>query len=372
MMPSFDCPLVLTAPPGFRLSSEETIRSVKTWKRLHHANVVSVWDAFTTRAFGDSSLIFVMDYHPLSRTLAEQHNLQTIQAGGHAPGYGRQAKQSIPETTLWGYISQISSAIKAIHEAGLAARCIDATKILVTEKHRVRLNACSILDVVQFEARRPVAELQQEDLVAFGRLILHLATDTPLTPYSNIQASVDVLSRYYSNELRDTVQFLLSPPTPAPGAITIDDFVRGIAPRIVVTLDEAFQSHDTLRDNLSRELENGRVARLVMKLSTIMERTEHEGDRAWSETGERYILKLFRDYVFHQVDAQGNPVIDIAHMLRCINKLDAGSEEQVCLTSRDESNSIVVSYKELKKHLAAAFGDLCKGVNVSSRPGFRK
>jgi PAB-dependent poly(A)-specific ribonuclease subunit 3 len=360
---------------GFRLSSEETIRCVKTWKRVNHASIVTVWDAFTTRAFGDSSLIFVMDYHPLSKTLAEFHNLQTLQSisPSHGVGYGHRqsGKQSIPENTLWNYISQISSALKAIHDQGLAARCIDATKIIVTDKQRIRLNACSILDVVNFDARRPVQDLQQEDLTAFGRLILHLATDTPLTPYSNLQASVDVLSRYYSNELRDTVMWLLTPHQPSSNARSIDDFIRGIALHMVATMDQAFQSHDTLTDNLQRELENGRVARLVMKLATIAERNEHEGERAWSETGERYILKLFRDYVFHQNDAQGHPVVDIGHMLRCVNKLDAGTEEQVCLTSRDENNSIVISYKELKKHMAAAFGELCKGGSITARPGRR-
>ena len=35
----------------------------------------------------------------------------------------------------------------------------------------------------------------------------------------------------------------------------------------------------------------------------------------WAETGERYYLKLFRDYVFHQVDANGHPVTDLAHVL---------------------------------------------------------
>jgi hypothetical protein len=28
---------------------------------------------------------------------------------------------------------------------------------------------------------------------------------------------------------------------------------------------------------------------------------QHDGQMTWSETGDRYLLKLFRDYVFHQV-----------------------------------------------------------------------
>lgn len=44
-------------------------------------------------------------------------------------------------------------------------------------------------------------------------------------------------------------------------------------------------------------------------------------DPGWSETGDRYLIKLFRDYVFHQVDEKGKPVIDMAHVITCLNKV---------------------------------------------------
>lgn len=49
------------------------------------------------------------------------------------------------------------------------------------------------------------------------------------------------------------------------------------------------------------EYDNGRLLRLLLKLGTLNERPDHTGGE-WAETGERYILKLFRDYCFHQVD----------------------------------------------------------------------
>lgn len=42
--------------------------------------------------------------------------------------------------------------------------------------------------------------------------------------------------------------------------------------------------------------------RLLLKLGTLNERPDQSGGE-WAETGERYILKLFRDYCFHQVGA---------------------------------------------------------------------
>lgn len=44
-------------------------------------------------------------------------------------------------------------------------------------------------------------------------------------------------------------------------------------------------------------------------------------DPSWSETGDRYLIKLFRDYVFHQVDEHGQPVIDMVHVLTCLKKV---------------------------------------------------
>lgn len=340
---------------GYRLTNENAIRSVKEWRRLDNANIVTVHDAFTTRAFGDSSLIFVQDYHPLSKTLAEVHL-----AANSVHGSRYQAKGPISEAVLWGYIAQIANAIRAIHSINLAARCIDVSKITLTDKNRIRLTACSILDVVQFDNRRPLQELQQEDFVQFGRTILCLTTNTLPAHLTNLKASMEQMSRTYSVELRDTVLWLLTPPQ-APAQKSIDEFTRGIAGHIVTTLDQSFHRSDELTSELYRELENGRIARLMMKLGAVNERQEFDGDRSWSENGERYMLKLFRDYVFHQVDANGNPVLDMGHMIRCLNKLDAGSDERVCLTSRDEQTSFLVSYKELKKQLGNAFGELQKG-----------
>jgi len=46
-------------------------------------------------------------------------------------------------------------------------------------------------------------------------------------------------------------------------------------------------------------------------------------DSKWSETGDRYLLKLFRDYMFHQSDENGYPIVDIAHVLECLNKVSS-------------------------------------------------
>ncbi|TVY27530.1 PAN2-PAN3 deadenylation complex subunit PAN3 [Lachnellula hyalina] len=338
---------------GYRLTNERAIRSVKDWRRVNCGGVVSVVDAFTTRAFGDSSLVFVTNYHPLSKTLVEHHFTSTNR-------FGNRISQAVPEPVLWSYIVQISSAIKSVHAANLAVRCIDPSKVILTEKGRIRLNACSVLDVVQFDAQRPLAELQQEDFIHFGKLILSIATNNLSVMAShNLMGFVDQLSRTYTGELRDTIIWLLTP-AQAPATKSVVELLIGISNHIVDAFDSSLHANDTLYSELAREVENGRIVRLLMKLGSINERPDYDGELNWSENGERYVLKLFRDYVFHQVNAEGRPVVDMGHILACLNKLDAGSQEKITLTSRDEQSVFVVSYNEVKKQVNSAWADLQK------------
>lgn len=163
-----------------------------------------------------------------------------------------------------------------------------------------------------------------------------------------------------------------------------------ILPHVLQELDQSQLDEDTYEEELAREIENARLVRLLLQLGFINERPEfvflfffdifnlslslslfhpfsylflllfgrYGVDPNWAETGDRYPLKLFRDYVFHQVDANGRPVLDVAHVLECLNKLDAGSLERILLVSRDEQSCLVLSYRELKRCMEVALQEL--------------
>lgn len=295
-------------------------------------------------------MIFVTDYHPLSKTLAEQHlgTGNRFQARSNAP---------IPEQVLWGYMTQISNGLQAIHSNGLAARVLEASKVLITGRNRLRINACAVLDVVQFDTQRSIRDLQRQDLVHFGQLILTLGVNSPIQ--HNPAAHMEVFTRNYSPQLQNCVVWLLKS-CETDVDHTIDLFITGISAQLMSTFDSALHMDDQLTSDLCRELENARLVRLMSKLSFVNERPEYELDPRWAETGERYFLKLFRDFVFHQVDAQGDPSVDLGHVLTCLNKLDAGSDEKITLISRDEQSCFIVSYKEVKKALESCFQALLK------------
>ncbi|KAF2849111.1 PAB-dependent poly(A)-specific ribonuclease subunit PAN3 [Plenodomus tracheiphilus IPT5] len=368
---------------NFRLTSETAIRSAQPWKRVLNGSVVTIHEAFTTRAFGDSSLILVTDYHPNSKSLADEH-FKPVQRF-----HGRQPTSShVPEQTLWGYLVQIASALKAIHGSGLAARLITPSKILLTAKNRIRLNACSIMDIVQFDSARPLAEHQADDFVQLGRLILCIANNNA-SAHLQMQKSMDYVTRSYTARLKECIQWLLnpqpapgtpsSPTTPSPMLKDIDTFLGGIADQFASVFDSELHAQDTLTNTLGRELESSRLVRLLVKLNMINERPELDASQhvpgatasnassVWAETGERYYLKLFRDYVFHQVDANGHPVTDLAHVLDCLNKLDAGTDEKIALISRDEQNVLIVSFREVKRGLESSFQDLVRAGRGSGK-----
>ena len=335
---------------GYRLTNEQAIRTIQKWKRISNGNVVTVIDAFTNRSFGDSSLMIVTDYHPLAKTLAETHLPSSR--------FSRTQVLHVAEQVLWSYMVQIANALKNIHASGLAARIIDASKVIVTSKNRIRLNACGILDVVQFDANRKPQDLQRDDLVQFGRLILTIGTNTQGSGL-NLSKALEHFSRTYSHQLMDRISWLLHSIS-SPKIETIEIFTASIEGHTMTAFDAQEHLNDQLMSELNRELENSRLVRLMMKLNFITERPDYSHDRQWAETGERFPIKLFRDYVFHQVDGRGNPVLDIGHVLACLNKLDAPSEENMVLTSRDDQTVIVVSYKEMKRAVENAFMDLMR------------
>ncbi|XP_078042424.1 poly(A) specific ribonuclease subunit PAN3 [Augochlora pura] len=361
----------------FRLANTKCMVLVDMWKRLSHTNLVQLREVFTTKAFGDHSMVFVYDYHPGSETLMNKHfspselngYTDPFSSDPNAPRPYSHTKNTIlrqqhgsmlPESVIWSYIIQLTAALRVIHAAGLAYRCLDPTKVLLTSRTRLRLSCVAIADVVTFDgnAANPLSLIphyQQEDLIALGKSVLALACRSLLAIHrDNMQASLELVARSYSTDLRNLILYLLS--NQARRSVT--DLMPMIGARFYTQLDAALLRSDMLENEVAKELENGRLFKLLVKLATINERPELNMEPTWAETGDRYMLKLFRDYVFHQVLADGRPWLDMAHVVFCLNKLDSGSQDKICLMSRDEQSVLVVSYAELRQCLETSFGEL--------------
>ena len=90
-------------------------------------------------------------------------------------------------------------------------------------------------------------------------------------------------------------------------------------------LDGLEDSHAELNratESLSHEYESSRSLRLLLKLGFLNKLSKMDHNKLWSETGDCYVLKLFRDYVFHKENSHGQPRMDLGHVITALNKLD--------------------------------------------------
>ncbi|XP_066555063.1 PAN2-PAN3 deadenylation complex subunit PAN3 isoform X1 [Amia ocellicauda] len=370
-----DLPYCLRRIHGFRLVNTKCMVLVDMWKKIQHSNFVTLREVFTTKAFGDHSLVFAYDFHAGAETMfsrhfndpsADSYFTKRKWAGQHDGPLPRQHAGLLPESLIWAYIVQLSSALRTIHTAGLACRVMDPTKILITGKTRLRVNCVGILDVLTFDNSQTnplalMAQYQQADLISLGKVVLALACNSLAgIQRENLQKAMELVSINYSSDLKNLILYLL---TEQNRLRSVNDIMPMIGARFYTQLDASQMRNDVIEEDLAKEVQNGRLFRLLAKLGTINERPEFQKDPSWSETGDRYLLKLFRDHLFHQVTEAGTPWIDLSHIVSCLNKLDAGVPEKISLLSRDEKSILVVTYADLKRCFDNTFQELLSAAN---------
>uniref|UniRef100_A0A8C2K231 PAN2-PAN3 deadenylation complex subunit PAN3 n=1 Tax=Cyprinus carpio TaxID=7962 RepID=A0A8C2K231_CYPCA len=350
-----DLPYCLRRIHGFRLVNTKCMMLVDMWKKIQHSNTVTLREVFTTKAFGDHCMNKFF-YFLSTFTYLWQHELPPP----------RQHAGLLPESLIWAYIVQLSSALRTIHTAGLACRVMDPSKILITGKTRLRVNCVGMFDVLTFDNSQTnhlalMPQYQQADLISLGKVVLALACNSLAgIKRENLQKAMELVSINYSSDLKNLILYLLSEQS---RLRSVNDIMPMIGARFYTQLDASQMRNDVIEEDLAKEVQNGRLFRLLAKLGTINERPEFQKDPTWSETGDRYLLKLFRDHLFHQVTDASTPWIDLSHIVSCLNKLDAGVPEKISLVSRDEKSMLVVTYSDLKRCFESTFQELLAATN---------
>ncbi|KAG1472907.1 hypothetical protein G6F56_001259 [Rhizopus delemar] len=149
----------------------------------------------------------------------------------------------------------------------------------MTGHSRLRLNGAGILDVLENETGQHLAEYQEQDLQSFGNLIISLTCNSQTTTQDE---HLEYISQIYSEDVTNLVSFLLEP-----ARKSIDDVLVSISAHLLEEINNNHSRNDDLERHLGRELENGRIARLISKMGFINERPEFDMDPSWSETGRR-------------------------------------------------------------------------------------
>ena len=382
-----------------------------------HPGIVRWYKCFLSQR----AVFFVHQYHAGAVTLRERffsNNRQQQQQGG---GGGIGGNVPLPESLIWSCLVQLVSAIRSVHENNLAVRTLQLNHILCTQENitsssstssssmggsyglpklRLRINCIGIVDILEFEARKGLEELQIADMRSLGCILLSMCTGTEITvndiynrnnTVQQQQQQGQMLMEYfqfvqqnYSRELYMLIHSLVNPSAPPSN---IRSIAASMAMRAFDELDIAHGCIDEMHTALLGIYESGRALKLLLKLAFVNERPEFGIDKNWSESGDCYILKLFRDFgkfivirprrlvhrfvlfiyqydhfgvqVFHQADGSGRPVMDLGHVVSSLNKLDAADEEKIVLTSRDGKNVLVVSFADVAWCLEKSYQELC-------------
>lgn len=72
------------------------------------------------------------------------------------------------EQLIWRILLQLLSAVRYVHRKNCAIRMISPVSVLYTSGGVARFNSVGIPDIVEFESRRPIKDLQQDDFVRLG------------------------------------------------------------------------------------------------------------------------------------------------------------------------------------------------------------
>eukprot|EP01034_Spumella_vulgaris_P024001 gene24001-30288_t len=335
-----------------RITPTVVQNALSKWHEVRHPGIVSLYGINADKG----ALFFAYAHHSDAVTLKQKY------IDNRGP--------MLSEALLWRLLVQLFSAVRLVHKRNMALRVVDIGHILITSGTVARFNCVGIPDVLEFESRKSPAELQIEDIVKLGRVALSLITRAVITP-SNADEAMGILKQHYSPDLHRCVGALLC------GRNSITSVCHSFSERVHDELDTAMASSDALHSHLRNEYENGRLVRLLFKMGFVNERPEYEHDPQWSETGDRYVLKLFRDFVFHQhagltADQKSSenasatdPVLDVGHVLTALNKLDVGDSEEILLSSRDGKDLLVVSYADVQRCLESSFVELAQQAHVT-------
>ncbi|KAM7541484.1 hypothetical protein Aperf_G00000042098 [Anoplocephala perfoliata] len=336
-----------------KLITREAYVLANAFSEERDSTVLRLLDVLPVTDFSDNSILFVYDFIPCARSL------RNVFMSEHSKTPDQVVNSDFaPERRSWFILVQLTQAVRYAHKKlHRSLDILDPTKILIQDGSRIYINCYGLKDVVnhpQSDKQRP--ESMVMDFIALGNIMLGTIVGTHLA-FEKPAEYLSLLDNGISPELRNIVRDLIL------GKLTT------IEALVVATADHVYdclESVDVLARNLElflqRESSNGRLLRLVCKLSSVVERqdirTSKYPEPDWSETDDRYMLKLFRDYVFHQVDHAGAPYLDLAHIVQALNKVEAGSSELVCLSSRKANQVIIVSYSEIRDFLDKSFSHL--------------
>ena len=130
---------------------------------------------------------------------------------------------------------------------------------------RLRISSCGISEGIHFIKYDNVALAQREDLQHLGRLLLGLACASLVSA----MVSVEYVATHFSPDLARLIGNLLNM---ARDSLSWQGMTSALGDSLLGQLDVANATNDALLCELGQELENGRLLRLLMKISMVVDK----------------------------------------------------------------------------------------------------
>jgi len=134
-----------------KLSNRIVAAVTEKWSSMSHPGICRLHKCFLTQR----ALFFVHDYCAGGAQSIQERYLSST--SNNAP---------VSERLIWSYITQLVSILRYIHSRGMACRSLNPSHVLLVGggARRLRVTCVGVMDALEFEARKHVQELQQDDL----------------------------------------------------------------------------------------------------------------------------------------------------------------------------------------------------------------
>lgn len=218
-----------------------------SWIAVRHPSIVSLYSISSEKG----AVFFSHAYHPSAQTLQQRFLSPQSRDSSATP---------VGESLLWRLLAQLLAGVRHVHGRHMALRSISAAHILLTSGARFRLAGVGVADVLEFESRKGLADMQREDLFRLGCVLLSVAARTNVGP-KDVESGMAMLQQQYSAEMYQALSALLS------GSCTADQVcvLPVVAGRLCDELDYALAASDALHLNLQVSL---------MQVNTVIELNE--------------------------------------------------------------------------------------------------
>ncbi|KAL2315929.1 PAN2-PAN3 deadenylation complex subunit pan3 [Schizosaccharomyces pombe] len=312
--------------------------TVDKLKNVFHPNIVPFHSAFHTDTFHDSSLLLIYDFYPCTTTLGE------LYLNNSKNSVKLEENRKIPERELWNYFFQLTIALSYLHKSGFACNKLTPSRILVDQTERIRISGCADYELV-VSNKPPLEERKKQDFVDLGVVIANLATGRT---DMDMSSAARAIYSTYSREFYKAVLYFVSE---VPEDKNLELFLQNHIESFFPIMSSPYVECEKMERKISDAFQHGRFFNILCKIMFIIDNNRASREYPIAREKEISLIYLLRDYLFHQIDEDECPVIDLYQVLNRLGKLDAGINQAIALISRDELDCVSVSYGELKAWL---------------------